>query len=91
MLDLNRTFPDNINFTQGSLLYKSLNNLLNVLSVTFPDMGYCQGLNFICAVTVLKLKEEAEAYKFLCRILGERGHSEMLADLASVKLNLYVF
>jgi hypothetical protein len=57
-LDLSRTFPDNKYFDQQSSQYKSLNNMLNVLSVVFPKMGYCQGLNFICAVVLLKLQEE---------------------------------
>lgn len=57
VLDLTRTFPNNIHFNQESTLFKHLSNVLNVLSVAFPVMGYCQGLNFICAVVLLKLSE----------------------------------
>jgi TBC1 domain-containing protein 4 len=73
MLDLTRTFPNNKHYSQESTLFNDLNNLLNVISVVFPTMGYCQGLNFICAVVLLKLQQE-QAYLFLYAVLGTRHH-----------------
>lgn len=54
-LDLTRTFPENKHFNSlSSPFMVGLKNILNALSVAFPKMGYCQGLNFIAASILLK-------------------------------------
>lgn len=52
-------------------------------------MGYCQGLNFIAAAILLKTNEET-TYQILCYILHTRGHHLLLADVGSVRINLYI-
>lgn len=34
---------------------EQLKNVLNIIAVAFPEMGYCQGLNFIAANLLLVL------------------------------------
>jgi hypothetical protein len=50
--DVGRTIPNNRR--EGEIKLK-LKNMLNVIAAIFPDMRYCQGLNFIVANLLLLL------------------------------------
>lgn len=54
-LDLERTFPDNVYFVKNNPCYEGMRKVLNCLSVILPEMGYCQGLNFIVGTLILRL------------------------------------
>lgn len=59
MKDVHRTFPTHSFFaTTGGHGQKSLENVLKALALTYKEMGYCQGLNFICALLVLYCNDE---------------------------------
>jgi hypothetical protein len=63
--------------------------VLNVISVAFPKMGYCQGLNFIAATIILKVNDE-EAYEIICHILENLNHKYLLTNIGLIKIQLYV-
>lgn len=53
-IDLGRTFPHHRFYKQAlGLGQLSLFNLLKAYSILDPELGYCQGLGFICAVLLL--------------------------------------
>lgn len=53
-IDLGRTFPKHNYYKQPlGLGQLSLFNLLKAYSILDPELGYCQGLGFICAVILL--------------------------------------
>ena len=59
LMDVRRTYPNHEHFTEEeSKGFLGLTNVLKALSGELPDMGYCQGINFIAAVLMLYLSEE---------------------------------
>eukprot|EP00877_Chromochloris_zofingiensis_P004450 jgi/Chrzof1/14005/Cz08g20260.t1 len=58
-LDLPRTFPRNawINSTEGQA---TLRRVLTAYSAHNPDVGYCQGMNFLVALLLLALDKDQE-------------------------------
>ena len=67
--DLRRTFPACKNF-HDPITLKKLRNVLFAFAAYRPDVGYCQGLNFICGVflQVLGGSEAAEEEVFGCLV-----------------------
>ena len=63
--DLTRTFPDDITFNKNSLRYYKLYNILNTYSNFNKQIGYTQGLNFICAIGLTLFDKEEEVFVFL--------------------------
>ena len=56
---MTRTFPDHEFFNEeDGYGQKALFNVLKALSLTHKEMGYCQSLNFICAVFTLYCNDE---------------------------------
>lgn len=57
--DLPRTFPRNawINSTEGQA---TLRRVLTAYSAHNPDVGYCQGMNFLVALLLLALDKDQE-------------------------------
>lgn len=57
-IDLGRTFPNHNYYKQPlGLGQLSLFNLLKAYSILDPELGYCQGLGFICGVLLLHVSE----------------------------------
>ncbi|KAL7062441.1 hypothetical protein AAHC03_0356 [Spirometra sp. Aus1] len=70
LADLPRTFPENANFSDASGRQNkrhSLQRVLQAFAITFPKIGYCQGLNYVAATILLVLDgppEEIEEKTF---------------------------
>lgn len=60
-LDIPRTFPEE---EDAKLLKKSLNNVLKALSIVYPKIGYCQGMNF-SALRLLQILDDETAFWLL--------------------------
>lgn len=60
-LDIPRTFPEE---EDSKVLRKSLNNVLKAISIVYPRVGYCQGMNFL-ALRLLQIIEDEEAFWIL--------------------------
>lgn len=88
-IDLPRTFPDNIYFTETSGIPNQLFNILATFAHQNTDVGYCQGLNYIAGLLLLVTKDE-EASFWLLKVLVEnilpqyyiKTMSGLLTDLA---------
>ncbi|XP_050082131.1 TBC1 domain family member 1 isoform X2 [Anopheles aquasalis] len=89
-IDLGRTFPDHKYYKDAlGVGQLSLFNLLKAYSILDPELGYCQGLGFICAVLLLHL-EEADAFELLKHLMFRRQmRAKYLPDMKQFQLQLY--
>ncbi|XP_057653343.1 growth hormone-regulated TBC protein 1 [Diorhabda carinulata] len=70
-IDLPRTFPENIYFSNHEYLPKELFNVLGTFAHQNQEVGYCQGLNYIAGLLLLATKDE-EATFWLLKALVEK-------------------
>ncbi|XP_037102674.1 growth hormone-regulated TBC protein 1-A [Syngnathus acus] len=70
--DLNRTFPDNVQFrkTSNPCLQKSLSNVLRAYGHHNAAVGYCQGMNFIAGYLLIITKDEEKSFWLMDALLG---------------------
>jgi len=97
--DIPRTFPDNIYFQHpGQGFLHPLYNVLIAFVNYHPEIGYCQGLNYIAGLLLLVVKEEAAAFWLLTTLLekilpdyyssGMKGllvDTEVIAELVRIR------
>ena len=55
--DIDRTFPGHALF-EGAKGQNSLRRILSAFALHNPEMGYCQGLNFVAGFLLLIMGEE---------------------------------
>lgn len=89
--DLHRTFPNNSFFKniQGDALRNQLEELLRALSQRWPDIGYCQGLNYIAALLLIVTQSPEDAF-WLMDVSLEHLQGYYAADMAGVRCDLQV-
>ncbi len=73
-LDIPRTFPEE---EDTKVLKKSLNNVLKALSIVYPKIGYCQGMNF-SALRLLQILDDETAFWLLHYVYE---HDESISKL----------
>ncbi|XP_028904391.1 growth hormone-regulated TBC protein 1 isoform X2 [Ornithorhynchus anatinus] len=99
--DLHRTFPDNVRFrrTSDPCLEQPLSNVLVAFGHHNPDVGYCQGMNFIAGYLLLITKNEEESFWLLDALIGRilpdyyspamlglKSDQEVLGELVRMKM-----
>uniref|UniRef100_A0A1B0AZR2 Rab-GAP TBC domain-containing protein n=1 Tax=Glossina palpalis gambiensis TaxID=67801 RepID=A0A1B0AZR2_9MUSC len=89
-IDLGRTFPNHKFYKDPlGLGQLSLFNLLKAYSILDPELGYCQGLGFICGILLLHC-DEAEAFHLLKHLMFHRQmRCKYLPDMKKFQLQLY--
>eukprot|EP01043_Picozoa_sp_COSAG02_P027117 COSAG02_NODE_1584_length_11821_cov_11.601604_6_plen_620_part_00 len=90
--DLRRTFPDHPAFhvdAAGAGLIPSLRRVLLAYSKRNPSVGYCQGMNFVCAMMLLFMGEE-EAYWLLSVICEDYFSESYTLDMAGASIDSIV-
>lgn len=90
-IDIPRTFPDNIHFKEVSDgKRKPLYNVLVAFAHKNPDIGYCQGLNFIAGILLLITDDEDTTFWLLDRlaskILPDYYAKEMMGLLTDMEV-----
>ena len=99
--DLRRTFPDNHLYESEEGL-AMLRRVLLAYSLHNPTVGYCQSMNFICALCLLFMDEEPAFWlltviveELTCIDLGLPGSGQQMyyyqSDLAGVHIDQAVF
>lgn len=63
--DLTRTFPKDPSFLKGNVKYKKLLRILTAFSNSNKEIGYAQGLNYICASAMFFFQKDEEIFLFL--------------------------
>eukprot|EP00727_Mastigamoeba_balamuthi_P014099 m51a1_g9311 hypothetical protein (585) ;mRNA; f:102458-104357 len=88
-LDLGRTLPTHPRFREkGGRGQTSLENVLHTIALHDPDLGYCQGMNFIAAALLCHMSEEAAFWTFL-QMLRSRRYA--IVGLYSPRMPLLVW
>ena len=64
-VDIPRTFPD------SELDLDALSRILHSFAVIHPEIGYCQGLNFIAGVCLSVMRDEEQAFFLLLKIVED--------------------
>jgi len=87
--DVHRTFPRHKHFKlkEGDGQH-ALFNVLKAYSVMDPEVGYCQGMSFLCGVLVCYVSSEVEAFWVMVSMLkkyGLRGQYETNLPLLQKK------
>eukprot|EP00656_Telonema_subtile_P043165 TRINITY_DN4956_c0_g1_i1.p1 TRINITY_DN4956_c0_g1~~TRINITY_DN4956_c0_g1_i1.p1 ORF type:complete len:300 (+),score=68.35 TRINITY_DN4956_c0_g1_i1:84-983(+) len=80
--DLRRTFPNKV-FAQELNVESRLLDLFNVLkaySVFDPQLGYCQGMNFIVGLLLLHIKDQEQVFWLFTRIMRLSGLRRLFMD-----------
>lgn len=99
--DLNRTFPDNVQFkkTADPCLQSNLYNVLVAYGQHNGRVGYCQGMNFITGYLLLVTKDEEKSFWLLDALIGRilpdyyspamiglKTDQEVLGELVKMKI-----
>jgi hypothetical protein len=63
-LDIPRTFPSLEYFKPGQPGYHELLRILKAISLSRPEVGYCQGMCFFAAVVLMVLGNEEVWWRF---------------------------
>ena len=66
-----------------------LKNVLNALALAFPEIGYCQGSNFIVANILLFLDEEC-AFNVMFHLFYWQRHEMLMSNLSNIHCKVYV-
>lgn len=69
-LDVPRTFPEE---EDSKVLRKSLSNVLKALSIVYPRIGYCQGMNFP-TLRILQVLGDEETFWLLHYLFENDKH-----------------
>ncbi|XP_053563738.1 growth hormone-regulated TBC protein 1 isoform X2 [Bombina bombina] len=101
LTDLNRTFPDNVQFRKNAVpsLQSNLYNILVAYGHHNKSVGYCQGMNFITGYLILVTKDEEKSFWLLDALIGHilpdyyspamtglKTDQEVLGDLVKMKI-----
>eukprot|EP00945_MAST-04E_sp_MAST-4E-sp1_P007912 g7912.t1 len=86
--DISRTFPRHQQFrVTGGLGQRSMFHVLRAYSVYNPEVGYCQGMGYICALLLCYLNEEDAFWTMVS--LMQKHEMEGLYQEGLPKLQLY--
>ena len=81
--DVGRTFPE-VDLFGTERGQQALKNVLLAYAAYDPEVGYCQGMNFLAGLSLLYLPVEADAFGTLVLLMQERG----LRDLYTQNMSL---
>ncbi|XP_029460520.1 growth hormone-regulated TBC protein 1 isoform X2 [Rhinatrema bivittatum] len=72
LTDINRTFPDNVQFHRSAdpCLQHALYNVLVAYGHHNKNVGYCQGMNFITGYLILITRDEEKSFWLLDALIG---------------------
>ena len=87
-LDVNRTY-----FSEDQTGKREIiKNILFCLLYAYPDIGYCQGMNFICQFLLEVTKNEEKSFNIFSAILNKTKYGDLIInDFSLMKKYFYVF
>ena len=88
ILDVNRTYFS----TEQNKKREITKNILFCLVYIYPNIGYCQGMNFICQFLLDMTNNEEISFDIFSAILGKTKYGNLIIDEFSLmKKYFYVF
>lgn len=88
--DLHRTFPEEPFFSSGKN-FKVLKNILTAYSFRNPNVGYCQGMNFIAGRFLTLDFSEVETFWLLVQVIERYLPFEYFSTMTGVLIDQKVF
>ena len=87
--DLRRTYF----LVQNPIHYNSFKSILNIFLITFPQIGYCQGMNSLVSFLYQLLgQDEEKTFNYLCGLeLNTKYHEIFEDDFITLKIFFDVF
>ena len=88
ILDVNRTY-----FSENQEEKREIiKNILLCLLYAYPDIGYCQGMNFICQFLLQVTNDEEKTFNIFSAILAKTKYGDLIHDdFNLMKKYFYVF
>ena len=88
ILDVNRTYFSEKQEEKREII----KNILLCLLYTYPNIGYCQGMNFICQFLLEVTKDEEKTFNIFSAILAKTRYGDLIHDdFNLMKKYFYVF
>ncbi|KAF7459391.1 putative GTPase-activating protein [Cryptosporidium felis] len=85
-LDLRRTFPNsNDYFINSRNIDNLLERVLNAFASYDIEIGYCQSINFIAAILLINMKEEAAFWTLVQLLSGRRRRKFMVCNWGNIE------
>jgi hypothetical protein len=66
--DINLDIPRTFSFQSQEVLKDSLFNVLKALSIEFPHIGYCQGMNFL-SMRLLEILDDEVVFYIIANVI----------------------
>eukprot|EP00457_Paulinella_chromatophora_P006100 gb/GEZN01006118.1/.p1 GENE.gb/GEZN01006118.1/~~gb/GEZN01006118.1/.p1 ORF type:complete len:423 (-),score=58.49 gb/GEZN01006118.1/:352-1620(-) len=92
--DAHRTMIHYQKFSDRQQAIDALTNLLHAYVVADPEVGYCQGMNFVAASVLIAIPDQEQAFQCFFMLMTHPRYSfrELyLEDLSGLKLAKYQF
>ncbi|VDK42076.1 unnamed protein product [Anisakis simplex] len=87
-LDLPRTFPDNKRLSNAAG-NRIIGRILYRVAEYFPDIGYCQGFNYIAALIYLILNDENQTVRLMTHSIQQR-RTYYTSDMSGIIVDIKV-
>lgn len=68
-LDLNRTFVDDLDFSDDNVIHEKMARILSSYTRRNPTIGYWQGMNCLAGMILRVVSDEEEAFWIFCNII----------------------
>ena len=87
-LDVLRTFFDNDQDENRN----KIRNILTAIAYKYPEVGYCQGMNYISQFLLMLIEDEKKAFDIFSAIINKTDYSKLIInDFELMKKYFYVF
>lgn len=86
-IDLHRTFPENIYFDVHK---NQLFNILVAYAQNNPDVGYCQGLNYLAGLIIIVTKDEIATFWLLKHLVEKVAVGYHTKTMKGLQRDIYV-
>eukprot|EP01121_Diplochlamys_sp_Union-15-3_P009460 TRINITY_DN2581_c0_g1_i2.p1 TRINITY_DN2581_c0_g1~~TRINITY_DN2581_c0_g1_i2.p1 ORF type:complete len:514 (-),score=80.09 TRINITY_DN2581_c0_g1_i2:45-1586(-) len=83
--DIKRTFPDCSKFREEE--EKMLERVLKAFSIHNPSVGYAQSMNFVCAILLIVLEDEEDAFWVMVHIVEHILTGYYLSNLIGCQID----
>lgn len=67
-----------------------MKNILKALAIVFPEVGYCQGLNFIAGVFLMYLNDE-DAFWILYSLFVKYDRKILYETIKDVERHVFIY
>lgn len=67
-----------------------MKNILKGLALSFPEVGYCQGINYVAGLFLLYMNDE-DAFWLCYSLFTKYGMAEIYKNVKSIEKNIFIY